>query len=174
VNASAKTKVPEAGSSELSFEDYDKTSQKVRDLLSHSESLFCPEGHVPGTRTSVRIITNSKTVPTQAVAYLDRAPRLEPPESLPITAYVFEGREEKFSGYAVEEVEVPVEAVDQEQLWVTGDEPEPEAVLKSVASVILVGESIDLKDLAAALELCHDALTVDALQRESKKNADAE
>jgi hypothetical protein len=53
------------------------------------------------------------------LAYLERAPRKDPPESLPITAYILEGTEETFAGYAVlrKLVVVPTRRMD---LVVTG------------------------------------------------------
>jgi hypothetical protein len=114
VKAAPASKMPEAGSDTLSFENFDEVSQRIRDLLSLSDHLYCPEGHVPGTRTSVRVITNSARLAPDLLAYLERAPRKEPPESLPITAYVLEGTEEEFSGYAIEEIEVPVASKDDD------------------------------------------------------------
>ena len=164
--------MPEAGSDALSFEDFDEISQRTRDLLSLSDHLYCPEGHVPGTRTGVRVITNSPKLAPELLAYLERAPRMEPPESLPITAYVLEGSEESFSGYAIEEIEVPIASSEESKGWVTGNEDEPEMEAKSVASVVVVGKSADLKVVVAGLELSQKSLAADELEREAKKQAE--
>ena len=164
--------MPEAGSDKLSFEQFDEVSQRTRDLLSLSDSLYCPEGHVPGSRTSVRVITNSATLAPDMLAYLERAPRKDPPESLPITAYVLEGAEESFSGYAIEEIEVPVPSKDDGPGWTTGYEPEPEMEAKSVASVVVVGDKIDLKVVVAGLEMSQEALAADEVERQAKKQAE--
>ena len=167
--------IPEAGSEALSFEQFDEVSQRTRDLLSLSDHLYCPEGHVPKTRTSVRIITNSATLAPDLLAYLERAPRMDPPESLPITAYVLEGTDESFSGYAIEEMEVPVptKGDDDGPGWVTGNEPEPEYEPKSVASVVVVAPKPDIAVIVAGLEASQKALAADELEREAKETADA-
>ena len=172
------SKIPEAGSDGLSFEHFDEISQRTRDLLSLSEHLYCPEGHVPGTRTTVRVITNSPTLAPNMMAYLDRAPRKDPPGSLSITAYILEGTEEDFAGYAIEEIEVDVVDPDYEDPgWTAighgkyGEIPEKEA--KSVASIVVVGQKPDIKVIAAGLEASHKALAVDEAEREAKKAAEA-
>jgi len=164
--------MPEAGSPELSFEQFDEVSQRTRDLLSLSDHLYCPEGHVPGSRTAVRVITNSAALAPDVLAYLERAPRKEPPESLPITAYVLEGTDEEFSGYAIEEIEVAVTDKDEGPGWTTGYEPEPEYEAKSVASVVVVGAKPDLKVLVAGLEASQSALAADEVEREAKREAE--
>lgn len=59
VNAKGdRSKVPEAGSDGLDFDTFDDVLQSTKDNLSLSDSLFCPEGHAPGTRTGVRVISN--------------------------------------------------------------------------------------------------------------------
>ena len=170
--------IPEAGSDILSFEHFDEISQRTRDLLSLSEHVYCPEGHVPGTRTTVRVITNSATLAPQLVAYLDRAPRKDPPGSLSITAYVLEGAtEEDFAGYAIEEIEVDVVVEQEDQGWTTilegnyGQIPEKEA--KSVASIVVVGQKPDIKVIVAGFEASHKALAADEAEREAKKVAEA-
>ena len=171
----AASKVPEAGSDALAFEDFDEVSQRTRDLLSLSDGLYCPEGHVPGTRTAARIVTNSAALAPDVLAYMERAPRKEPPESLPITAYVLEGAtEEEFAGYAIEEIEVAVADPDgdDDKGWVTGYEPEPEYEAKSVASLVVVGKKPDLKVIVAGLEACEKALAADAVERQAKKEAE--
>jgi len=166
--------MPEAGSDGLSFEQFDEVSQRTRDLLSLADTLYCPEGHVPGTRTSVRVVTNSATLAPELLAYLERAPRKEPPESLPITAYVLEGTDEEFAGYAVEEIEVPVSADDEKDApaWTTGYEAEPSYEPKSVASVVVVAAMPDIKVIVAGLEASEKALAADALERQAKKEAE--
>lgn len=173
VKPASESQIPEAGSDVLSFEQFDEVSQRTRDLLSLSDHLYCPEGHVPGTRTGVRIITNSPKLAPELLAYLDRAPRMEPPESLAITAYVLEGSEDIFAGFAIEEIEVAITGeVDEDRTWTTGYEPEPEMEAKSVASVVVVGSTIDLKVVVAGLELSQKALAADEVEREAKKQAE--
>ena len=171
------SKIPEAGSDALSFEHFDEISQRTRDLLSLSDHLYCPEGHVPGTRSTVRVITNSPTLAPSMMAYLDRAPRKDPPGSLSITAYVLEGTEEDFAGYAIEEIEVDVDAGDEDPGWTTimhgkyGQIPEKEA--RSVASIVVVGQKPDIKVIVAGFEASHKALAADEAEREAKKLAEA-
>ncbi len=154
----------------MSFDQFDEVSQRTRDLLSLSDHLYCPEGHVPGSHTSVRIITNSGTLAPDLLAYLERAPRKDPPESLPITAYILEGTEEDFAGYAVEEIEVPVEEPEKE--WYQTDEPPPDMEAKSVASVVVVGQKPDIKVIVAGLEASQKALAKDEVERANKKLAE--
>jgi hypothetical protein len=151
-------------------------SQRTRDLLSLSDHLYCPEGHVPGTRTGIRIITNSATLAPDLLAYLDRAPRKDPPESQPITAYILEGTEESFAGYAIEEIEVDIEKKDEEELLWTkgdGDEEEPEKEAKSVAAVVVVGQKPDVKVVVAGILSSQKALAADEVERQAKKAAEA-
>jgi hypothetical protein len=152
--------MPEAGSDKLSFETFDEISQRTKDLLSLSDHLYCPEGHVPGTRTGVRVITNSATLAPQLLAYLERAPRKDPPENQPITAYILEGTEEQFAGYAIEEVEFPV------------DEEMTKMEAKSVAAVVVVGKNPDLKVIVAGLEVSQKGLAADEAERAEKKAAE--
>ena len=163
--------IPEAGSDTLTFEQFDEVSQRTRDLLSLSDHLYCPEGHVPTTRTAVRVITNSPTLAPDLLAYLERAPRKEPPESLPITAYVLEGAEEDFAGYAIEEIEVP-DPLDETPGWATGYEPEPIVNPKSVASVVVVAAKPDIKVIVAGIEASQKALAADEVERQGKKEAE--
>jgi hypothetical protein len=169
--------MPEAGSDKLTFDQFDEVSQRTRDFLSLSDHLYCPEGHIPGTRTSVRIITNSATLAPQLLAYLERAPRKEPPVSLPITAYVLEAATtaEAFAGYAIEEVEVPVHKMDNasESLGWSTFEVEEDAPLeaKSVAAVVVVGQKPDIATIVAGLELSQKALAADEVERQAKKEA---
>jgi hypothetical protein len=152
--------MPEAGSDELTFETFDEVSQRTKDLLSLSDHLYCPEGHVPGTRTGVRIITNSAALAPQLLAYLDRAPRKDPPENQPITAYILEGTEEEFAGYAIEEVEFPI------------NEEMTKMEAKSVAAVVVVGKNPDLKVVVAGLEVSQKGLAADEVERAEKKAAE--
>jgi hypothetical protein len=169
VTPAALTKIPEAGSDTLSFEQFDEVSQRTRDLISLSEHLYCPEGHVPGSRTSVRIITNSSRLAPDLLAYLERAPRKEPPETLPITAYVLEGASEDFAGYAIEEIEVTM-SKDDDKEWSSGWSPEPpEKEAKSVAAVVVVGPKPSISVIVAGIEACQKALATDELERETKK-----
>ena len=165
--------MPEAGSDKLTFEQFDEVSQRTRDLLSLSDHLYCPEGHVPGTRTTVRIITNSATLAPKLLAYLERAPRKDPPESLAVTAYVLEGTEEAFAGYAIEEIEVPIKKDDEdEKEWVSGEATEPDNEAKSVASVVVVGQKPDIKIIVAGIEASQKALAADEVARNEKNAAE--
>mmetsp|Transcript_13091 Transcript_13091/g.31577 ORF Transcript_13091/g.31577 Transcript_13091/m.31577 type:complete len:279 (+) Transcript_13091:192-1028(+) len=168
--ASAK-KMPEAGTDELSFETFDEVNQRTRNLLSLSDHLYCPEGHVPGTRTAVRVITNSPKLAPEVLAYLERAPRKDPPESLPITVYALEGTEESFAGYAIEEVEVEVPEEDTRG-WYRIDDPDPEMEAKSFAAVVVVGQKLDIKVVAAGMELSQKALAEDEAKRDAQKAAE--
>ena len=152
--------IPEAGSDALTFEAFDSVTQRTKDLLSLSDHIYCPEGHVPGTRTTVRVITNSATLAPDVLAYLERAPRKEPPGAQQITAYVLEGTEEAFAGYAIEEVE---EELDDGSV-----------VVLSVASVVLVGKSPNVAVLASGLEQSHAGLAKDAAEREAAAKKAAE
>jgi hypothetical protein len=163
--------MPEAGSEQLSFERFDDVSQRTRDLLSLSDHLYCPEGHVPGSRTSVRVITNSPTLAPELLAYLERSPRLDPPESLSITVYILEGVQDEFAGFAIEEIEVPKKSTEPEPEWYTGDEPDPENEAKSVASVVVTGHKCDIKVVVAGIELSQKALAADEVERDGKKAA---
>jgi hypothetical protein len=176
VNPAPASQIPEAGSETLSFEQFDEVSQRTRDLISLSEHLYCPEGHVPGgSRTSVRIITNSARLAPDLLAYLERAPRKEPPETLPITAYVLEGGvSEDFAGYAIEEIEVPAAANkdDDDTAWSTGYSAVPlEKEAKSVAAVVVVGKQPELSVIVAGIEASQKALAKDELERATKKAA---
>lgn len=169
VKAAAASKMPEAGSDGLEFATFDTISEKTRDMLSLSDSLFCPEGHVPGTRTSVRVITNSATLAPNLLAYLERAPRQDPPDSLPVTVYVLEGADFEFGGYAIEEIEVPI--IEDDGLdWHEGNGfkfVQKEA--KSVAAVVVAGASPDIKLIVAGIELSQKALAEDEAARAAEK-----
>eukprot|EP00522_Entomoneis_paludosa_P018394 CAMPEP_0172453250 /NCGR_PEP_ID=MMETSP1065-20121228/10663_1 /TAXON_ID=265537 /ORGANISM="Amphiprora paludosa, Strain CCMP125" /LENGTH=233 /DNA_ID=CAMNT_0013205429 /DNA_START=325 /DNA_END=1026 /DNA_ORIENTATION=- len=175
VKAASAKKMPEAGTADLAFETFDEVNQRTRNLLSLSDHLYCPEGHVPGTRTAVRVITNSPKLAPELLAYLERAPRMEPPESLPITVYALEGTEESFAGYAIEEVEVEIPEPEGEENWglvYVDDEKEPEREAQSFASVVVVGQKLDIKVVVAGMELSQKALAEDEAKREAQKAAD--
>jgi len=167
VKVAPDTNIPEAGGDVLSFEKFDEMSQNIRDALSLSNGLYCPEGHVPKTRVGVRFITNSSTIAPDLLAYLERAPVSQAkPTSQPITVYAFEdnGAEdesigEAFNGYAIEEVE------DFEYDEETGDKHDKG--MKSVASVLSCGQTLDINNIVAALQLCSVALEADAKEREA-------
>jgi hypothetical protein len=152
----------------LTFEQFDEVNQRTRDLLSLSDHLYCPEGHVPGSRTAVRIITNSATLAPELLAYLERAPRKEPPQSLPITAYILEGSEESFAGYAIEEIEEILPEPIPEG-WFTDELDDYQYEAKSVASIVVVGSKPDLSVIVAGMEQCQKALAADEVERSSKK-----
>mmetsp|Transcript_12704 Transcript_12704/g.26895 ORF Transcript_12704/g.26895 Transcript_12704/m.26895 type:complete len:270 (+) Transcript_12704:105-914(+) len=151
------SKVPEAGSDALTFETFDEVTQQTKDLLSLADKLVCPEGHAPGTRTGVRVITNDAALAPDLVAYLDRAPKQDPPRSQPVTCYVLGGEaaEGDFSGYAIEEVEEKAE--------------DGSLVAVSVATVVVVGKKVDLKRVVAGIELSLQGLEADAKERAEKK-----
>lgn len=168
IKASPAKNMPEAGNSDaLTFDKFDEMSQSIRDALSLSNKLYCPEGHVPKTRVGVRIITNSSKLAPDLNAYLERAPAsATKPTSQPITVYAFEdnGAEDEtlhgevFNGYAIEEVE--------DFDW---DEETGERIdngMKSVASVLTCGKTLNVKNIVTALELCSVALEADAKERE--------
>jgi len=153
VNAAiAKGLMPEAGSDNLSFDTFDEVTQRTKDLLSLSDALYCPEGHVPGTRIGVRIISNSALLVPDLLAYLERAPKREP-ESQQVTVYALEGTEENFSGYAIEEVEVGGEA-------------------KSVAAVVVVGKNPTIETVVAGIELGATGILEDEAARAKKPDQD--
>jgi len=147
--AAEKGLIPEAGSDSLSFASFDEVLQRAKDLLSLSDTLYCPEGHIPSTFTGSRIITNSANLAPKLLAYLERMPRRDP-TAQPITAYVLEETktEEDFSGYAIEEVEDTI----------TGE-------VKSVASVVVVGKQTKIETIVSALELCVGGLLEDEESR---------
>lgn len=135
----------------MTFDDYDEIAQRTKDLLSLSDSLYCPEGHMPGTVTSVRVITNSKDLAPKLVAYLDRAPKKES-TGCSITAYVLEDTSmESFGAYAIEEV---------------GDGDD----VRSVAAVVCTGKSVKVEQIVAGLELSLEGLIEDEEAR--KKEAE--
>jgi len=165
IKAAPAKNMPEAGGDTLSFDKFDEMSQCIRDALSLSNKLYCPEGHVPKTRIGVRIITNSSTLPPDLNAYLERAPVSTKPKTQPITVYAFEdnGTEQEtlngevFNGYAIEEVE------DFEWNEETGQKIDHG--MKSVASVLTCGKTLNIKNIVTALELCSQALEADAKER---------
>lgn len=158
---SEKGNIPEAGSDSCSFESFDKAAQKTKDLLSVSDALYCPEGHIPATRTGVRVITNSAELAPKLLAYLERMPKRDP-SAQPVTAYVLEEgvggttAGEEFRGYAIEEVE-------------DSDSGE----VKSVASVVVVGKNLKVETVVAGLELSAEGLLEDeeARKKEAEENA---
>ena len=161
VNAKGeRSKVPEAGSDGLDFDAFDDVLQSTKDTLSLSDSLFCPEGHVPGTRTGVRVISNmGAELAPELVAYLDRAPKRDP-KGQAITCYVLSGAADEFSGYAIEEVEELLE--------------DKSKVAVSVATVVVSGKNPSLKRVVAGIELSLEGLEADATERAEKKAAEEE
>jgi len=155
LNVSVKGQhIPEAGSEELDFDTFDKALQSTKDALSLSDSLFCPEGHAPGTRTGVRVISNTGAgLAPNLMAYLDRSPKRDP-KSQPVTCYVLSGVEE-FSGYAIEEVEETM--ADKSRVAV------------SVATVVVTGRSPSLEQIVSGIELSVKGLEADAKERAENK-----
>lgn len=149
----SKGAVREAGTDALEFDAFDEVNQRTKDLLSLSDHLFCPEGHVPGTRIGVRVISNSPTLAPSLVGYLERAPKRDPTAQT-ITAYVLEGGEEDFSGYAIEEIEDGGEA-------------------KSVAAVVVVSKKPTIENVVAGIELSVEGLLADEEERAKKKEEEA-
>lgn len=154
--------IPEAGTDALTFESFDQVCQEVRDLLSLSDHLYCPEGHVPGTSTGVRIISNSGNVAPQLLAYLDRCPKKSPPGSMPITCFVLEGHASEFSGYSIEEIEVPVEPEEGVTVFDLGYQPKE---AKSVATVVVAGKAPEIGKIVAGIEASQKALAQDEIER---------
>ncbi len=154
--------MPEAGSDNLSFDKFDEFNQRTKDWLSLSDHLYCPEGYLPGTQTLCRIICNSSTLAPNLLAYLDRAPKQEPPQnSQPITAYVLEQSDVEFAGYAIEEIEIE-------------DEDTGAKEAKSVAAVVVSGRSIGVALVVAGLEQSQKGLVADEAERAARKAASAE
>lgn len=154
--------IPEAGTDDLSFESFDQYCQQARDMLSLSDHLYCPEGHVPATHTAVRVISNSKALAPKILAYFDRCPKKSPPESMPITCFVLEGHSEEFSGYSIEEIEVPIEPEEGVTVMDLGYQPKE---AKSVATVVVLGKSPDLAFIVAGVEASQKALAEDEIER---------
>jgi len=135
----------------IDFESYDEISQRCKDLLSLSEALYCPEGHMPGTNTTVRVITNSEVLAPKLLAYLDRAPKRDS-SGCSITAYVLEDEQmDNFAAYAIEEV---------------GEGEE----IRSVAAVICTGKNVKVEQVVAGLEMSLGGLRED----EDARKAEAE
>ena len=156
--------IPEAGTDQLTFEDFDQACQEARDNLSLADNLYCPEGHVPGTRTGVRVISNSATLSPDLLAYLDRCPKTSPPESMPITCFVLEA-EQEFAGYSIEEIEVPVPPEEGVTVFDLGYQPKE---AKSVASVVVTGKKPELAKIVAGIEASQKALAQDEIERAKK------
>jgi hypothetical protein len=171
-----KASIPEAGVSDgLTYETFDQICQEVRDHLSLSDHLYCPEGHVPGTTTGVRVISNSSSLTPKLLAYLDRCPKKSPPESMPITCFVLEGKQQQqqqklateFSGYSIEEIEVPIDPEEGVTVYDLGYQPK---VAKSVATVVVSGKAPDIGKIVAGIEASQTALAQDEIER--VKNAE--
>ncbi len=146
----------------MSFDKFDEFNQRTKDWLSLSDHLYCPEGYLPGTQTLCRIICNSSTLAPNLLAYLDRAPKQEPPQnSQPITAYVLEQSDVEFAGYAIEEIEIE-------------DEDTGAKEAKSVAAVVVSGRSIGVALVVAGLEQSQKGLVADEAERAARKAASAE
>jgi hypothetical protein len=162
--------IPEAGSDTLTFEKFDEVCQQARDNLSLAANLYCPEGHVPATSAGVRIISNSATLASDLLAYLDRCPKKSPPESMPITCFVLEGQDEEFAGFSIEEIEVPIDPPEGVSVFDLGYQPKE---AKSVASVVVVGKNPEIAKIVAGIESSQKALAEDEIERAAKK-AEAE
>lgn len=150
-------------------------SQQTRDLLSLSDHLYCPEGHVPGTRTGVRVITNSSRLAPDLLAYLDRAPKKDPPDGMPITTYILEGNtEEDFAGYAIEEIEVTLPKKDDGTGYTKVYTLEPTLTeARSVAAIVVVGKKPEMQVIVAGIEASQKALAADEIERAAKAAAAA-
>uniref|UniRef100_A0A7R9ZNZ2 Uncharacterized protein n=1 Tax=Craspedostauros australis TaxID=1486917 RepID=A0A7R9ZNZ2_9STRA len=166
------TAIPEAGSESLSFEKFDEACQVVRDNLSLADALYCPEGHVPGTHTGVRVITNSgASIASDLVAYLDRCPKTSP-LSMPITCFVYEGSDEPFAGFSIEEIEVAVAPPADGAAAMEAVNVPKEA--KSVATVVVSSKQPDLKSIIGGIEASQQALEQDEKEREASKQDEEE
>jgi len=162
----ANKAIPEAGGATLSFEDFDSACQSVRDNLSLADHLYCPEGHVPTTMTGVRIISNSAKLAPDLLAYLDRCPKVSPPQSMPITCFVLEGpTAPTFEGYSIEEIEVPVAPEDGTTVFELGYQPK---VAKSVATVVVSGTKPEIAKIVAGIEASQLVLAQDEQERAKK------
>jgi hypothetical protein len=157
--------IPEAGGENLPFEEFDSVCQQARDLLSLSDMLYCPEGHVPGTHTGVRIISNSSKLAPDLLAYLDRCPKKSPPESMPVTCFILEGHDTEFAGYSIEEIEVPIEAEDGASPSDLGYQLKE---AKSVASVVVAGKQPSVAQIVGGIEASQKSLEQDELERAKK------
>jgi hypothetical protein len=160
--------IPEAGSDTLTFEKFDQICQQARDNLSLAVHLYCPEGHVPGTHTGVRVISNSATLASDLLGYLDRCPKKSPPESMPITCFVLEGQDEEFSAFSIEEIEVPIDPEEGISVFDLGYQPKE---AKSVASVVVTGKNPEIAKIVAGIESSQKALAQDEIERAAKKAA---
>mmetsp|Transcript_62316 Transcript_62316/g.75005 ORF Transcript_62316/g.75005 Transcript_62316/m.75005 type:complete len:261 (+) Transcript_62316:78-860(+) len=151
VTTSSQNSIPEAGSESLPFESFDSTSLRVKEYLSLSDHLYCPEGDVPKTRIGCRVISNSAALAPNLLAYLERAPRKEPPVSLPVTVYVYEGDvDNEFSGYAIEVVEL--------------DEGDGD-IERTVGSVVVSAKNPDIATVVRGIELCAEGIKADEDER---------
>ncbi len=159
--AKKPSQMKEAGSDDLDFDSYDEISQRCKDLLSLSDTLYCPEGHMPGSLTSVRVITNSKTLAPKLLAYLDRAPKKDQGgSSCSITAYVLEDEQmEAFGAFAIEEV--------------GGSSGGDGDQVRSVAAVVCTGKSVTVEKVVAGLEMSLQGLKEDEEARNAEAEADA-
>lgn len=163
VTPAPATSMPEAGSPSLSFDLFDEKAQSIKNSLSKSDHLYCPEGHAPSTRTGVRVITNSSALATELHAYLERMPRKDDPETQPVTVYaLLSDTEEAFAGFAIEEVE------DLDPVTETLMDP------KSVAAVLITGGKLDIKKIACGVELSVQGLEADAEERAAAAAAASE
>eukprot|EP00934_Nitzschia_sp_Nitz4_P005180 Nitzschia sp. Nitz4//scaffold150_size53981//20623//21661//NITZ4_006676-RA/size53981-snap-gene-0.64-mRNA-1//-1//CDS//3329537068//5170//frame0 len=162
--------IPEAGTDALSFEAFDDICQEVRDNLSLSDNLYCPEGHAPSTTTGVRVISNSWQLAPELVGYLDRCPKTSPPESMAITCFVLDGYEKEFAGFSIEEIEVPVAPEEGVTVAELGYQPK---VAKSVATVVVTGTHTLLQKIVGGIEASQKALAQDELERAKKAEEEA-
>lgn len=143
----------EAGSEDLDFEPFDQMAQKVKDLLSDSKSLYCPEGYMPGSSKTVRVITNSPDLAPKLSAYLTRAPKRDP-VGCNITAYVLDSKDvESFGAYAIEEIGEGADGIT------------------SVAAVVCAGKNIKVEQVVAGLELSLEGLKFDEEARKVESDA---
>lgn len=162
--------IVEAGSDALSFEEFDAACQEARNLLSLSDKLYCPEGHVPGTFTGVRVISNSPKLTPDILAYLERCPKKSPPGSMAVTCFVLEGHHSEFAGYSIEEIEVPLDSEDGESAADLGYQPK---VAKSVASVVVFGKAPLVAKIVGGIEASHKSLEQDELERARKSEQES-
>ena len=131
--------MPEAGTPELTFDDFDVALQSAKDALSVSDNLYVPEGHASGSSVGVRVISNDPDLAADVCAsILDRMPKKDP-ESQRITLYVVKSNDTEFAGYAIEEEEG-----------------------QSVSAVVVVGKTPTASSVASAIRLSLAAFEADA------------
>ena len=139
MNAGASSKIPEAGTPELSFDQFDVALQTAKDTLSVADNLYVPEGHATGSAVGVRVISNDPELAAEVcTSVLDRMPKKDP-KSQRITLYVVKSDDNEFSGYAIEEEEG-----------------------ESVSAAVIMGKKLTASMVASGIQLSLAAFEADA------------